>query len=826
MLSKKTKLPFSVSARTARLIGRENVAQAESAVIELVKNAYDADASVCLVLFDNRYSEVPEILTQKEYQTFSKEETLIESSYKKDDENIYRLNALLGDSHKDLQSFFAKKCDIYIVDNGEGMTTQVLEDYWMTIGTDNKLYDIKTSKKRIKVGAKGIGRFALDRLGSKTEMWTFSEDKSSKHRWLIDWSQFDKPKARLNDIYANLESLDTVDLDSFLDSEILKQIRKVLPKFQNGTILKVTNSRDVWDRKAINSLFEGMQGLTPPEGQKFFKIYFNALKGESFGIVNKQEPGDYDYRVDAEMDGNQNLKIRVFRKEFDGNKIPKSFFSSKEVKRSEYMSPEYFQEDSSFVLRLTAKNLLPGESKNDYSYIKQIGPFKFTFFFGKTTFSKTDQNIFKYRSFNQKSRSDWFDQFGGIRIYRDSFLVRPYGRKDSYAFDWLEFGKRATSSPAGLGKGGGGFRVRPHQVAGLVSISRIDNPVFDDQANREGIQENRAFAKFKDLLLAIVSRTVEKDRSFIGEILKKISEKENKDELKKQDATRLAQQFTKEPATLFKTSEDAEKIRILSEGTLLKDEDLKEKDRALRMSIALSSTGLIVTSLAHELRHLGNTLTSRVAELENVLKKCISEEKLKELDEYDNPYTLLSDMKEQDEQLSHWLNFALGAVSSDKRTKKDIQLVPYFSNLKKNWAAILRDRKVQLSIDMKDPEMHVFTHGLDLDSIFNNLITNSLDAFMREGFTEKRLININGKLSGGSNIELIYSDSGPGLLEEIDDPDIIFEELFTTKRVNGEKVGVGLGMSIVKSIIEANSGEVEITSRVPFGLKMLFKKES
>lgn len=37
------KIPFNVSARTARLIGRENVENTEGALIELVKNCYDAD---------------------------------------------------------------------------------------------------------------------------------------------------------------------------------------------------------------------------------------------------------------------------------------------------------------------------------------------------------------------------------------------------------------------------------------------------------------------------------------------------------------------------------------------------------------------------------------------------------------------------------------------------------------------------------------------------------------------------------------------------------------------------------------------------------------
>ena len=51
-MQEKKKIYFNVSARTARLIGQENFANAEGAVIELVKNAYDADASFCAIIFD------------------------------------------------------------------------------------------------------------------------------------------------------------------------------------------------------------------------------------------------------------------------------------------------------------------------------------------------------------------------------------------------------------------------------------------------------------------------------------------------------------------------------------------------------------------------------------------------------------------------------------------------------------------------------------------------------------------------------------------------------------------------------------------------------
>ena len=48
------KKPFKVSARTARLIGRENVANADGAIIELVKNCYDDDSKICIVYLSEK----------------------------------------------------------------------------------------------------------------------------------------------------------------------------------------------------------------------------------------------------------------------------------------------------------------------------------------------------------------------------------------------------------------------------------------------------------------------------------------------------------------------------------------------------------------------------------------------------------------------------------------------------------------------------------------------------------------------------------------------------------------------------------------------------
>jgi len=78
------KIPFTVTARTARLIGRENVTNAEGAIIELVKNGYDADGRMCLVYIDNQYHNIPNSLSVEEYEKFygeTKDDLLIDKNY-------------------------------------------------------------------------------------------------------------------------------------------------------------------------------------------------------------------------------------------------------------------------------------------------------------------------------------------------------------------------------------------------------------------------------------------------------------------------------------------------------------------------------------------------------------------------------------------------------------------------------------------------------------------------------------------------------------------------------------------------------------------------
>ena len=89
----KEKIFFKVSARTARLIGRENVATSKGAIIELVKNGYDADSQFSLVFIDNHNATYHEEISVSDYSLYVERgipNTLLDAVYHYDKESNRR----------------------------------------------------------------------------------------------------------------------------------------------------------------------------------------------------------------------------------------------------------------------------------------------------------------------------------------------------------------------------------------------------------------------------------------------------------------------------------------------------------------------------------------------------------------------------------------------------------------------------------------------------------------------------------------------------------------------------------------------------------------
>lgn len=144
---------FSVSAKAARLIGRENITDVSGALTELVKNSYDADAESVLINYDIPFPIIEEgqdisdninVLSAEDFEFLNSE--YIENKNSSTKIRIFsNENIELGSNEENkkikletVKEVLSKYNHIYIVDNGTGMTEEILSTVWMNIGTSDK----------------------------------------------------------------------------------------------------------------------------------------------------------------------------------------------------------------------------------------------------------------------------------------------------------------------------------------------------------------------------------------------------------------------------------------------------------------------------------------------------------------------------------------------------------------------------------------------------------------------------------------------------------------------------------------------------------------
>ncbi|MBJ7883119.1 sensor histidine kinase, partial [Gelidibacter salicanalis] len=630
---------------------------------------------------------------------------------------------------------------------------------------------------------------------------------------------------------------------------VLKQeILKILPEtffshikseteFEFGTILKINDLRDNWEDYFVDQVYSDLEVLVPPKESGGFEIYvFSSLLPNKYGEVLGSICDDFDYKLVATADENQNVKITVYRNEYNVELIPNGFFEREAMQKENYKKSDFIK--GYWTKTTTFSNLLKGFKEIDEENIfDNIGLFDFTFYFLKRSTNSSDAKRFFNRNFMSHNRKDWLNKFGGIKLFRDNFRVRPYGEVNNVAFDWLGLGNRKSTSPAGIAKKEGGYKVEPENVAGAISISRLTNVNFEDKSSREGLQENKTFKIFTLLIAEIISE-FEKDRAYIARemdeyddilygpqrdrekaeklkneiIAKSRAKKESRDNNTNDDNSQ------EEP----QTESDKEKEILASELERQEEEieKLKDEQKILR---GLASSGIVLASFSHDLSKLNDVLASRTEKLKNLMLEKISESDYSEIRDSKNPFKQIERIKKQDVKLQNWLNFSLGATRKDKRKRKQLFLKPYFQNLKDDWDTVFSDRGIQMDVnEIEELDMRVFE--IDIDSVFNNLLVNSIDAFIISKEERSRLIKIK-VTSSTRGIILDYYDNGPGLSKDISEPEIIFEPLYTTRRNQhtGEEEGTGLGMWLIKSIVEENDGKTQLLyPEIGFGIRITF----
>lgn len=242
--------------------------------------------------------------------------------------------------------------------------------------------------------------------------------------------------------------------------------------------------------------------------------------------------------------------------------------------------------------------------------LQEVGSFHFSFNYIK--FTKSLKEGYPYKNIVPSERKATLERFGGIKIYRDSFRVRPYGDPKN---DWLGLGFRAAKSPAGAGQRIGDWRVNNESLAGTITISRKDNPNLIDKSDRGSLQENEAFQLFKNIIIAIIHE-FEVDRSRILNPIylfnKKEKEKEKEIEIQKR-AEELALKIIEEnnstiPVDAEKQKETYEEFIKNSFRNII-DENKEDENQEIVQIRSLASLGLIVSSFSHELKEVSNNIS-------------------------------------------------------------------------------------------------------------------------------------------------------------------------------------------------------------------------
>ena len=179
-------------------------------------------------------------------------------------------------------------------------------------------------------------------------------------------------------------------------------------------------------------------------------------------------------------------------------------------------------------------------------------------------------------------------------------------------------------------------------------------------------------------------------------------------------------------------------------------------------------------------------------------------------------------MREQDSHIIHWLDYSLSALKKDKRKRTNLDVSHYFEIFKSNWTKALSSQKTIIKLTKKlNDIITIRAFTIDFDTVFNNLLANSLDAFKLRKDNTPREITITWSKEC-ERLCIIYEDTGVGLSKDFKNPEDIFLPFETSKRdKKGNAIGTGMGMYLVKLVIEDYNGYVELMSaEIGFKIKI------
>ena len=722
------KLKIRPYARLITMLGDQLIRDETIALSELIKNAYDADASWVKISLNNFNDD------------------------------------------------FTARADssIVIEDNGNGMNKDILEKDWLNPATPvklkNKQNDPLTQKGRYIQGEKGIGRFAVFKLGRVVSITTRRQSKDISNRFVdegelkestlyYDFARYDddflseQGKARelfLDDLRVEFSQTDP---KVFKCRPLKLGMEKNLTTGTHGTRIEISKLRGTWSKYKFNkvcSQTSDLQPLLKVSKDTDFRIYF---------YVN-----DEWYQDDSQ---NNNLKVLNLLNNKAVFKVEEGIFHQANRSFSFKLNgvPTTFSFDDPEVQGLYLYKQLYSSMMR-----KECGDFKFDFFLFDFAGGPTQPPKYHLdredKSLLKKHR---------IYLYRDDIRVMPYGSPED---DWLNVDvirgtKRADTF------------LSNDQTVGWIFITQKDNPGLKDKTNREGLIEGDGeFDAFKfnvQILLAWL-RAKPYARYLASNRKKAENELSSGDRM---DA------FIRRAR--IQADGDPEMLKFVNSFKQKYDKEHSVFEQRIRKTENLAAVGLSVETASHDLMML---LRRSLDQLDGIIQDLIIH---KDVDS-----TILQQSLEGIRGQLGMVETQMGDIQllfpSSKGRSKIVDVREIIDKVFNIYKRVLTRNSINVDYEVDSNPIRVRVTDAVLLQLFINLFDNALWWLQTTDGDRKILITFDGE-----NQRVIFSDNGPGVREE--DAPYIFDAFFSGKGLEGR----GLGLYIARQLLDRFGYSIELT---------------
>ncbi len=677
-------------ARLLRTFGDELISSETVAVIELVKNAYDADATAVWITF-----------------------------------------------HSPLE---IGKGTIEVIDNGHGMNLDTIVSAWMepaTLLRKRNRFSEKLGRRVL--GEKGIGRFASSRLADNLEVVTRRADMSDEVRVVLDWSLFDDEEKYLDQIKIEWEERKPTEIcpGGTIEMAARQGGRAVATEFSHGTVLRMVGLKTVWGKDQFDRLRSGLSRLVSPSFDT------NADSSKDFEIMLKL-PEEYQDQDSTE-----------------GIKPPEI------IKKPHYIIKGEVAANGEYSLNVRLKGEQEGKQKTGSFNVEGKAPECGDFRIEVRVWNRDRDSLSEFGGdWNLAQIRDYLDSQSGVSVYRDGFRVLPYGEPHS---DWLRLDLRRVQNPT--------MRLSNNMIIGSVFLSSQNNPQLRDQSNREGIIEGAAFDDLKSLIIQILT-LLETERHKQRPKKKRVAERG------------LFLEFDLASVRDYVKKAHPEDVALLRAVT--------EKEKDLQSRVAEAEE---VMARYRRLATLGNLIDVVLHDGRTPLSKIINTAVVASSSTY-NPVGDLqtfaiemrdyfATVKNQSDVLATLFRRIepFGGRRRGRPAKTSMEIV-----VQNAFRVLERDiEQVGVQVELPQTYTEVTVDEAEIQEVIVNLLQNSL-YWLRQVPKEKRIITVQIRRLRENELEIVFSDSGPGVPEE--DRDTIFEPYFSTK-----PNGVGLGLTIAGEIV-------------------------